>query len=92
MAIGLGGLMTDPQCQEPPTRLFPNKIEPPRGSMSASVAGSEQEMPDHRLETEYDAHLRSLQQYICELLIKNQQLRLLLQSAANHQKEEFANE
>jgi hypothetical protein len=84
--------MTHPQCQEPPTRLFPNKIEPLRGSMTASVAGSEQEKPDHRLETEYDAHLRSLQQYICELLIKNQQLRLLLQSAGNHQKEELANE
>jgi hypothetical protein len=81
--------MTHPQCQEPPTHLFPSDIEPPRGSMSASAVGWQQEKSDQGLEGHH-AHLRSLQQYICELLIKNQQLRWLLQSATNHQNEELA--
>jgi hypothetical protein len=39
--------------------------------------------PAQSLEKEWEGHLRNLQQCICELLIKNQQLRVSLMSATN---------
>jgi hypothetical protein len=86
MAIGIGVFVTDKQRQRPFAQSSPGDIEPGRGS----AAGWQQEKWDQGPEKEYDAHLRNLQQYICELLIKNQQLRWLLESATNHQFEEPA--
>jgi hypothetical protein len=43
-------------------------------------------------EREWESHLRSLQQCICELLIKNQKLRDSLTSAKNRHREELGNE
>jgi hypothetical protein len=47
----------------------------------APDAGRLHEQPYQRLEEEWQDRLRSLQQWICELLLKNQQLRMLLESA-----------
>ena len=41
-------------------------------------------------EIEWEARLSSMRQCICELLIKNQNLRELLESAMNRQRQEFA--
>jgi hypothetical protein len=50
------------------------------------------EVVPERQEGEYDSYLRSLQQYICELLIKNQQLRWTVESARNQQKGVLGND
>jgi hypothetical protein len=51
-------------------------------STNTSVAGSRFEQPNQQtnwdLEKEWQERLRSLQQWICELLLKNQQLRMSL--------------
>ena len=47
----------------------------------APDAGWPHEQPYQRREEEWQDRLRSLQQRICELLLKNQQLRMLLESA-----------
>lgn len=64
--------------------------ESPRGgleaahrSMSASAAGWRQHKWHQDLEEEWEGRLSELQQCICELLIKNQQLRESLKSTAN---------
>ena len=76
--------MTDQQRQEPLTQSTPSDLEP--------VQEWRQEKWDQGQEKEWEVRLRSLQQCICELLIKNQQLRWLLESATNHQCREFADE
>jgi len=77
--------------------VFPDQVvtEPRRQSLlcGVSMRGVSAESSvapgpngsDHGLESEYQAHVRSLQQYICELLITNQRLRWLLQSRNNDQ-------
>jgi hypothetical protein len=54
-------------------------------STNTSIAGSRFEQPNQHanreLEEEGQERLRSLQQWICELLIKNQQLRMSLELA-----------
>jgi len=45
------------------------------------------EEPARRPE-EWQDHLRSLQQWVCELLIKNQELRMALESATAQEKVE----
>jgi hypothetical protein len=65
-----------------------NTIEPVQRLRGASVAGLRHEQPRHGLEEEWHERLRSLECCICELLIKNQQLRMALESTTNHQAEE----
>jgi hypothetical protein len=92
MAIALGGFMADQQRQEALTQSSPGNIESARSFTSASAAKWQQEKWDRELEKEYEAHLRNLRQYICELLIKNQQLRWLVESATNHRYEELGDD
>jgi hypothetical protein len=84
IAIGLGGFMTNQQHREALSKSSPGDTEPTRGPRSALDIGSQQVRYDHETDKGYYANLRNLQQYICELLIKNQQLRSLLESATNH--------
>ncbi len=42
---------------------------------------------NQELQTQHENQVRDLQQYICELLIKNQRLRWLLELVKNHQRE-----
>jgi hypothetical protein len=92
VAIRLGGFMTDQQRQQPLTQSSPSGIEPVQDLASASATGWRQEKCDQGQENEWEARLENLQQLICDLLIKNQQLRWLLEAATNHQCQEFANE
>jgi hypothetical protein len=74
--------------QEPFAHAHARTIEPMQRSRSASVAGLRHEQPHQGLEEEWHERLRSLQHCICELLIKNQQLRMALESTTNHQAQE----
>jgi hypothetical protein len=73
--------MTDQLRQEPLTQSSPANVDPAQGLTGA--AGWRQQMWHKKQEKEWEGNLRSLQQCICELLIKNQQLRESLASATN---------
>jgi|HubBroStandDraft_1064217.scaffolds.fasta_scaffold1837777_2 hypothetical protein len=73
--------MTAQQRQEPVGQA-PAGITPPLQHLtSATVAGLRHEHSYEEPEEDWQLRLRSSQQWICELLIKNQQLRMLLESA-----------
>jgi hypothetical protein len=80
--------MTSLQPQESLAQIHGGPV-PRRHSINAPVAGSWHEPPNQQpnqhlnweLEEEWQERLRSLQQWICELLIKNQQLRMSLELA-----------
>jgi hypothetical protein len=74
--------MTDQQHHVSFTPSSPDDIEP-------LTAGSPQENWDEEMEKEREARVRNLQ-LISELLIKNQRLIELLDSATNRQNQEFA--
>jgi hypothetical protein len=84
MAVCPGDFMNE-QSQRPPIPLSPGDIKP--GHSLMSLSGWRQR--DQGQEKELEVRLRNLQQYICELLIKNQQLRELLESATQHQRQEY---
>lgn len=54
------------------------------GNPFDSTAGYKQEPWNQPPGKEHDDRLARLQQFICELLIKNQELRWLLESSTNH--------
>jgi hypothetical protein len=83
--------MTDQQRQEHLTQSSPSNVARAQDLTSVSDAGWRQEKWDHRHEQEWEARLGNLEQCICELLIKNQKLRWLLESGPN-QRQEFAGE
>ena len=84
--------MTDQERQEPHTQSSSSGTEPVRSLASASAARWWQEHWNQEDEKEYEARLKNLQQWICELLIKNQKLRESLESATNRQCQEFSDE
>jgi hypothetical protein len=71
------------QRQYPLTQSPPGDIEPAQSLACVSAAGWQQQRWRQEQEKEWEGHLRNLQQCICELLIKNQQLRVSLMSATN---------
>ena len=80
------------QRQDRPTQSAPRNIEPAQQFTSASVAGWQQLKWRQEQEREWEGNLRSLQQCIGELLIKNQRLRNPLPSTTNHRYREPDNE
>jgi hypothetical protein len=85
-----GEIMLDQPSQDSLTRSSPKDIESMRGLTNASLTGEEQQEPYQ--EQEAKSRLSDLQQCICELLIKNQQLRELLNLTTNYLCQECANE
>ncbi len=78
MTIRIAGAMATQQRQEPFTACSART-----GSLEHGSTGSSAEMQRHehwetRSDEERQGHIESLQQYVCELLIKNQQLRMAL--------------
>jgi hypothetical protein len=77
--------MTSLQPQESFVQAYGGPVPRLQRSTNTSVAGSRFEQPhlhaNRELEEEWQDRLRSLQQWICELLIKNQQLRMSLELA-----------
>jgi CRISPR/Cas system CSM-associated protein Csm2 small subunit len=83
--------MTNQQRHRPVTQSSSTDIEP-AGNPFDSAAVCQQEKRNRMPEKEYDDRLKSMQQFICELLIKNQQLRWLLDSSTNRQYQEPADD
>ena len=84
--------MTDQLRQETPSESSPRDVEPNWASTSAPAARWRQQKWQQEQEKQWECHLSNLQQCVCELLIKNQQLRESLKSARNRQYQDFENE
>lgn len=82
--------MTDRLRQESVTRSPLGDMESVQDLMRASSAGRVQQ--EFYREQEWKSRLSALQQCICELLIKNQQLRELLSLATNYRCQECTHE
>lgn len=84
--------MTSLQLQESFVQVHGGPVPRVQRSTNAPVAGSRYEQPNQQpnweLEEEWQDRLRSLQQWICELLIKNQQLRMSLELATAAERRE----
>ena len=80
------------QRQDRPAQLAPRNIEPAQQFTNASVAGWLQLKWRQEQEREWEGHLRSLQQCIGELLIKDRELGNPLPSTTNHRYREPDNE
>jgi hypothetical protein len=76
--------MAAQERQDHLTQSPSGNIEPARHLTSASGAGWQLLKWRQEQEREWEGHLRSLQQCIGELLIKNQRLRNPLPSTTNH--------
>jgi hypothetical protein len=74
------------------TQPHPRNIQSSQRSASAPAAGLRQQKWRQEQEKEWDRHLRKLQQCICDLLIKNQQLRQSLESTIGRPHLEAENE
>jgi AraC-like DNA-binding protein len=75
--------MTEQPRHEPLTPSPAGDIELTRNLANEPVGIWQQYAEEQEGEREYEAHLRSLQQYICELLIRNQELRWSLELVAS---------
>jgi hypothetical protein len=84
--------MTDKQRLESLPRSARRDVEIERDLMSASAAGLRLQEWQEEQEGEWESRLSDLQLCICELLMKNQQLRWLLEPEANHRCGELAND
>jgi hypothetical protein len=80
------------QRQDRPVQPAARNIEPAQQFTNASVARWQQLKWRQEQEREWEGHLRSLQQCIGELLIKNQELRNRPSSTTNHRYAEADNE
>jgi len=82
--------MTDQMRQRCLTRLLPGDVEPELDSIAHAAGRDEREWYQAQ-ERARDVLIGDLQECICELLIKNQQLRWLLESERSKKREEFKN-
>jgi hypothetical protein len=80
--------MTTQQRQEPFGQAPADTIASLQRLMIAPVSGLWHEQSDPRLEEQWQDRLRTLQQWICELLFKNQQLRMSLAAALAPERED----
>lgn len=86
MAACLGDVMDSAQRRHPFGKGTAGPIAPVQGLANRAVAGTQYEEPARGLEGRQD-QLRSLEQWVCELLIKNQELRMALDSVKAQEKE-----
>jgi hypothetical protein len=86
MTICIGDVMSTEQRQKPFGKATVGSITPLQRLASRVTAGPQHEEPTRGPE-EWEDHSRSLQQWVCELLVKNQELRMALQSATAQDKE-----
>lgn len=76
--IRIGDVMTSHQCQEPFAQLPAGTVAREQRSKSASTERQWSEQWRLRIEEDSQHRLEALQQCVCELLIRNQQLRMAL--------------
>jgi hypothetical protein len=80
--------MTAQQRQKPFCQAPSETFASLQSLMSVPGLGLRQEQPNSELEEPWQGRLRILQQWICELLSKNQQLRMLLEAALATERED----
>jgi hypothetical protein len=85
MTNDLGDVMAAQLRQDALTQSRRGDIELAQHLVSACAAAWQQQRWHQEQEKEWEGHLKSLQQCICELLIKNQNLRDSLMSATQLQ-------
>lgn len=83
--------MADQLWQDPLTQWSSDVMQPSQRLTGACTSAWQRQKWHLEQERQWEGHLRDLQQCICELLIKNQQLRGSLMSPTN-QRREFADE
>ena len=76
------------QHQEPLLQVLLSSIAPVERAANTLIAGFRRERPKTELAEDSEDRMGSLQQQICELLIKNQQLRMSLELANAADREE----
>jgi hypothetical protein len=86
MSICIGDVMNTEQSQKPLGKAGAWSITPLQRPASRVIEGPQYEEPTRGTE-EWQKLLNSLQQWVCELLIKNQELRMALELAAAQEKE-----
>jgi hypothetical protein len=69
------------QRQEPLPQAVPGSVAPVERSASTPVTGFRRDRPEAESAEDSEDRMGSLQQQICELLIKNQRLRMSLELA-----------
>jgi hypothetical protein len=85
MAICIGDVMDTEQRQKPLGIATAGSNTRVQHLGSRVIAGPQYEEPARGPE-EWQDRLRSLEQWVCELLIKNQKLRMALESATTQEK------
>ena len=85
MAICIGDVMNAEQRRKPTPNSTVRFITPLQRPASRLTAGPEEELT--RGPEEWQDQMKRLQQWVCELLIKNQELRLALASTMAQEKE-----
>lgn len=85
MAICTGDVLDAEQRRKPIRYSTAGFITPLQRPASRLIAGPEEELT--RGPEEWQDQMKRLQQWVCELLIKNQELRLALASAMAQEKE-----
>jgi hypothetical protein len=81
MTVCIGDVMAADQREEPLPHVVFDSIAPVERSASTPSAGFQRERPDAEPAEDSEDRMGSLQQRICELLIKNQELRMSLEFA-----------
>lgn len=81
MTIHIGDLMAAPEREQPLAQGIVGTIVTVERSANASAERPERERWMERIEEETRGRLEDLQRCVCELLIKNQQLRMALLAA-----------
>lgn len=88
LVICIGDVMATQQRQEPFVQVPAGVFAPMQRLTSALVTGPTYEPAAQEREEDGQDLVSHLQQWICELLIKNQQLRMSLQSATALEQED----
>jgi hypothetical protein len=86
MAICFGDVIDSEQPQEPFGKVTAPPNEPLQHLASQVIAGPQNGEPERGAE-EWQDRLRSLEQWVCELLIKNQRIRMALELARAQEEE-----
>lgn len=86
MSSCIGDVMNTEQSQKPLDKAGAWSIRPLQRPASRVIEGPQYEEPTRGPE-EWQNLLNSLQQWVCELLIKNQELRMALQAVATQETE-----
>lgn len=86
MSICIGDVMNTKQSQKPFGKAGAWSITPLQRPESRVIEGPQYEEPARGPE-EWQNLLNSLQQWVCELLIKNQELRMALEAVATQETE-----